>query len=77
MLAVKLSEFDQEEWQRFKQSSEFKFKPTFPAEIKNPEIDLSYNGVYLIPKISDESQVDIELGSNVLDRNTHKVTVRK
>ncbi|WP_264723604.1 Tc toxin subunit A-related protein [Wolbachia endosymbiont (group A) of Cheilosia soror] len=75
MLAVKLSEFDQEEWQRFKQSSEFKFKPTFPAEIKNPEIDLSYNGIYLIPKISDESQVDIKLGSNVLDRNTHKVTV--
>lgn len=77
MLAVKLSEFDQEEWQRFKQSSGFKFKPTFPAEIKNPEIDLSYNGIYLIPKISDESQVDIKLGSNVLDRNTHKVTVRK
>lgn len=75
MLAVKLSEFDQEEWQRFKRSSELKFKPTFPAEIKNPEIDLSYNGIYLIPKISDESQVDIKLGSNVWDRNTHKVSV--
>lgn len=73
MLAVKLSKFDQEEWQRFKQSSEFKFKPFFSPQIKNPEIDL--NGIYLMPKISDESQVDIKLGSNVWDRNTHKVSV--
>ncbi|MFT4314042.1 MAG: neuraminidase-like domain-containing protein [Wolbachia pipientis] len=75
MLAVKLSEVDQEKWQRFKQSGEFKFKPSFSTRIKNPEIDLSYNGIYLIPKISDGSEVNIKLGSNIWDRNTHKVTV--
>ncbi|WP_264328552.1 MULTISPECIES: neuraminidase-like domain-containing protein [unclassified Wolbachia] len=75
MLAVKLSEVDQEKWQRFKQSGEFKFKPSFSTRIKNPEIDLSYNGVYLVPKIADGSEVNIKLGNNVWDKDTHKVTV--
>ncbi len=73
MLAVKLSEVDQEKWQRFKQSGEFKFKPSFSTRIKNPEIDL--NGVYLVPKIADGSEVNIKLGNNVWDKDTHKVTV--
>ncbi|WP_265027169.1 Tc toxin subunit A-related protein [Wolbachia endosymbiont (group A) of Bombylius major] len=73
MLAVKLSEVDQEKWQRFKQSGEFKFKPSFSTRIKNPEIDL--NGVYLVPKIADGSEVNIKLGNNGWDKDTHKVTV--